>query len=79
MNFEDPIVTYCAVKIKPANTSTMPIISTSIFMYYKIKLKSAYVYVYVINIHYFIYTFSNFIFIPKKDNSTFLNCQLILS
>ena len=29
----------CAVKIKPANTSTMPIISTSIFMYYQIKFE----------------------------------------
>ena len=29
----------CAVKIKPANTNTMPIISTSIFMYYQIKFE----------------------------------------
>lgn len=31
---------------------------------------------YVIDIHYFIYTFSNFMYSLKKHNYTFLNCQL---
>ena len=66
----------CAVKIKPANTSTMPIISTSIFMYYQIKFEICICICICYRHSYFIYPFSNFMFSPKRTTRLFLIVKL---